>query len=321
MGVNLDAQAGQNSEYATAIHELADAFLHRVLQPWLYPDFFFKWTSYGRKFNANIRLVKELTKKILKEKKLDMLMRSKNGVNELFPNEGLGERKKRKAFLELLLEHHLKDPSFTEEDVRQEVDMFMFAGHDTTAMSLSWTLYCLGQNPEIQQRVQEELDDIFGDEIDRNIVREDLTRLKYLECVIKETLRLYPSAPFIARECEDSFTVLDHVVPAGSLCMILISELHQDPESFPEPEKFVPERFLPENSVGRHPYAYVPFSAGPRNCIGQKFAMIEEKIVLANILKKFRVTSLDPKDKVITKPNLTTKNAQPLRLRFEQRIL
>ncbi|GFQ78085.1 cytochrome P450 4c3 [Trichonephila clavata] len=134
-----------------------------------------------------------------------------------------------------------------------------------------------------------------------------------------ESLRLYPVVPFVARQCNEPFKVLDHTVPSGSLCLILICELHLDPESFPEPEKFIPERFLPENRVGRHPYAYVPFSAGPRNCIGQKFAMIEEKIVLSSILKKFRVTSLDPKDKVITTPNLTTKNVKPLRLRFEPR--
>ncbi|PRD26222.1 UNVERIFIED_CONTAM: Cyp4v2 [Trichonephila clavipes] len=91
---------------------------------------------------------------------------------------------------------------------------------------------------------------------------------------------------------------VDHEVPPGSLCLILTCELHQDPESFPEPEKFIPERFFPENSKGRHPYAYVPFSAGPRNCIGQKFAMMEERVVLANVLRKFRVTSLDPQDQV-----------------------
>ncbi|GFQ89197.1 cytochrome P450 4C1 [Trichonephila clavata] len=274
MGVNIDAQSGRNTEYVRAVNEIEEAFMYRVLRPWLYPDFIFKWTAYGRSYDANIRLVKELTRKVLKEKK--------------------GRH-------------------------RVEVDTFMFGGHETTAMSLSWTLYCLGHNPEIQQKVQEELDDIFGSVIDRNIVREDLTKMKYLECVIKESLRLYPVIPFIGRECNEPFRVLGHTVPAGSLCLILICELHLDPESFPEPEKFIPERFLPENRVGRHPYAYVPFSAGPRNCIGQKFAMIEEKIVLANILKKFRVTSLDPKDKVITTPNLTTKNVKPLRLRFEPR--
>ncbi|GFY49234.1 cytochrome P450 4C1 [Trichonephila inaurata madagascariensis] len=293
--------------------------MHRAVRPWLFPDFIFKWTAHGRSYNANIRLVKELTRKVIKEKKSDMVMRSKDGITEPLPNGNLNHRKKRKAFLELLLEHHLKDPSFTEEDIGIEVDTFMFAGHDTTAMALSWALYYLGQNPEIQQKVHEELQGIFEDDIDRNIVREDLTKMKYLECVIKESLRLCPSVPFIARECNEPFRILDYTVPSGTLCLILICELHLDPESFPEPEKFIPERFFPENRIGRHPYAYVPFSAGPRNCIGQKFAMFEEKIVLANILRKLRVTSLDPRDKVITTPNLTTKNVKPLRMRFEQR--
>ncbi|GFQ78084.1 cytochrome P450 4V2 [Trichonephila clavata] len=321
MGVNIDAQGGRNTEYVRAVHEIGESFMYRVLRPWLYPNFIFKWTAYGRRFYDNLRRVQSLTKRVIKHKRQDMEAREEYAVIEPFSNHSPSQRKKRKAFLELLLEHHLKDPSFTEEDVSEEVHTFMFEGHDTTAMALSWALYCLGQNPEIQQRVQEELDDIFDDDIDRDIEREDLTRMKYLECVIKETLRLYPSVPFIARECKNSFTVLNHKVPPHSLCLILTCELHQDPESFPEPEKFIPERFFPENSKGRHPYAYVPFSAGPRNCIGQKFAMMEEKIVLANILRKFRVTSLDPRDEVLVTPNLTTKNVKPLRLRFEPRSI
>ncbi|GFT66199.1 cytochrome P450 4C1 [Trichonephila clavipes] len=321
MGVNIDAQGGRNTEYVRAVHEMGEAFMYRAIRPWLYPNFIFKWTAYGRRFYDNLRRIQSLTKRVIKHKRQDMEERAEYTITEAFSNHSPSQRKKRKAFLELLLEHHLKDPSFTEEDVREEVHTFMFEGHDTTAMALSWALYCLGQYPDIQQRIQEELDDIFEDDIERDIAREDLTRMKYLECVIKETLRLYPSVPLIARECKNSFKVLDHEVPPGSLCLILTSELHQDPESFPEPEKFIPERFFPENSKGRHPYAYVPFSAGPRNCIGQKFAMMEEKVVLANVLRKFRVTSLDPQDQVLITPNLTTKNVKPLRLRFQTRSL
>ncbi|GFT72860.1 cytochrome P450 4V2 [Nephila pilipes] len=113
--------------------------------------------------------------------------------------------------------------------------------------------------------------------------------------------------------------MVGHEVPSGSLCLILISEIHHDPDYYPEPEKFVPERFFPENSEGRHPYAYIPFSAGPRNCIGQKYGMMELKVVLANILRKFHITSLDPKDKVLFTPSLTLKNVKPLRVRFELR--
>ncbi|GFT47331.1 cytochrome P450 4V2, partial [Nephila pilipes] len=114
-----------------------------------------------------------------------MEVHSKYKNVELFPNDSPSHSRKGKVFLELLLEHHLNDPSFTEEDVREEVDTFMFEGHDTTAMALSWALYSLGQNPEIQLRVQEELDEIFKDDISRNVTREDITRMKYLECVIK----------------------------------------------------------------------------------------------------------------------------------------
>ncbi|GIY47830.1 hypothetical protein CDAR_64851, partial [Caerostris darwini] len=94
-------------------------------------------------------------------------------------------RRKPKAFLELLLEQHLADPSFTEEDVKYEVETFMLGGHDTTAMGISWTLYCLGLYPEIQKLTFEEINDIFSDDPDRNVTREDLTRMKYMESVIK----------------------------------------------------------------------------------------------------------------------------------------
>ncbi|GFY61360.1 cytochrome P450 4C1, partial [Trichonephila inaurata madagascariensis] len=185
MGVNIDAQGGRNTEYVRAVHEMGEAFMYRALRPWLYPNFIFKWTAYGRRFYDNLRRIQSLTKRVIKHKRQDMEERAEYAITEAFSNHSPSLRKKRKAFLELLLEHHLKDPSFTEEDVREEVHTFMFEGHDTTAMALSWALYCLGQNPEIQQRVQEELDDIFEDDIDRDIVREDLTRMKYLECVIK----------------------------------------------------------------------------------------------------------------------------------------
>ncbi|GFS44882.1 cytochrome P450 4C1 [Nephila pilipes] len=194
MGVSVNAQDGQNIEYMKAVHEITDSFMYRVIRPWLYPDFIFKWTAYGKRFTANIRRAHAFSRKVIKNKKLEMEVRSKYSDVGLFPNENPSHSRKQKAFLELLLEYHFKDPSFTEEDIREEVDTFMFAGHDTTAMSLSWTLYCLGQNPKIQQKAQEELDQIFEDDNSRDITREDITRMIYLECAIKVCkLRLHPA--------------------------------------------------------------------------------------------------------------------------------
>ncbi|GBO35199.1 Cytochrome P450 4V2, partial [Araneus ventricosus] len=253
---------------------------------------------------------------VIKEKKIEMTsdvnLKSKS---ENDPEESSFE--KRKPFLELLLEYHLKDPSFTEKDVREEVDTFMFAGHDTSSVTVSWVLYCLGVYQEIQKKVHEELENIFETEENNKISRETLTRMKYLECVIKETMRLYPTVPIILRENNQPLKVLGHIIHPRTTCGIFIFGLHRDPESFPDPEIFDPDRFLPENSKNRHPYAFVPFSAGPRNCIGQKFAMMEMKTIISSILRRFRVTSLDSREKVILYPNLVTRSVRPVRLRFE----
>ncbi|CAL1297495.1 unnamed protein product [Larinioides sclopetarius] len=260
MGVCINAQGDDNDDYVKAVHEIGNAFMYRVLRPWLYPDIIFKCTAFGQRFRTNLQKVQGFTRKVIKDKKAAMIESGK--LSPIATNAPEGSpmlRKKRKAFLELLLEHHLKDPSFTEEDIREEVDTFMFEGHDTTAMALSWTLYLLGTHPEIQKVVHDELDDIFQNDVERDVTRDDLSHMKYLECVIKETLRLYPSVPIIGRECNESFQV------------------------------------------------------------GQKFAIMEEKTVLANILRRFRVISLDTRDKVLVQPNLTTKNVMPLRLRFEKR--
>ncbi|XP_054713200.1 cytochrome P450 4V2-like [Uloborus diversus] len=314
MGVNINSQSGGCGDYVQAIHEIGELILYRILRPWLWSDRTFYWFPAGRKFRSNLQKVHGFTRQVIKEKKeLSLKIRTEKRMCE---NNSPSAVKRRKAFLELLLEHHFVDQSFTEEDIREEVDTFMFEGHDTTASTICWTLYCLGLYPNAQVTVHKEIDDIFGSDTSRPITREDLTQMKYLECVIKEALRLYPAIPFISRELRKDIQVLGYKVPAGSACFIFPWMLHRDPVSFPDPERFDPDRFFPQNAVHRHPYAYVPFSAGPRNCIGQRFAIMEQKTVLANILRKFRVLSLDPRDKVNVIPDLIIRNVEPLRIRF-----
>ncbi|KAM9670485.1 cytochrome P450 4V2 isoform 2-T2 [Dama dama] len=163
-------------------------------------------------------------------------------------------------------------------------------GHDTTASAINWSLYLLGSYPEVQQKVDSELEEVFG-KSDRPVTLEDLKKLKYLECVIKESLRLFPPVPFFARNLTQDCEVVGYKIVQGSQVIILPYALHRDPKYFPDPEEFKPERFFAENSKGRHTYAYVPFSAGPRNCIGQKFAIMEEKTILSCILRHFWVES------------------------------
>nr|XP_054930711.1 cytochrome P450 4c3-like isoform X4 [Dermacentor andersoni] len=225
--------------------------------------------------------------------------------------------KTRKPFLDILLREHIKDPkNFTEEDVREEVDTFMFEGHDTTAMGMSWALYLIGLYSEHQELMHQELDSIFGDDQSRPITSEDLKQMKYMECCLKESQRLYPSVPFITRTCEQDVMIAGRKLPKGADIQVGIYSLHRDPEVFPKPEEFIPDRFLPENVKGRHPFAFVPFSAGPRNCIGQRFAMMEEKVVIANILRNYKLVSLHHRDKIRVMAELVLRPKSGLHVNF-----
>lgn len=223
-----------------------------------------------------------------------------NGCTELENEDDESDigKKKRKAFLDLLLDQNAKDDTpLTDDELRAQVDTFMFEGHDTTAVAITWTLFLLGNNPEQQEKVHEELEEVFGDS-DTPANLKELSQLKYLDRVLKETLRLFPSVPVISRDLMEDVKMGNYTLPKGCEVVMPIQLTHRDPNVWPDPTKFDPDRFLPENSKHRNPYAYVPFSAGPRNCIGQRFALLEEKIVLTAILRKWRVKSVKTFDEI-----------------------
>jgi len=236
--------------------------------------------------------------------------------NIVVSNEETG-RKRRMAFLDSLIAEHLKNVQFTEKDIREEVDTFMFEGHDTTSMAISWTLHLIGLNPEVQDKCDEELNLIFGGhDSERSIEMNDLRDMKYLEACIKEALRLFPSVPFIGRMSNKDISVNGYTIPKGVTCLVFLYELHRDHKYFPQPEVYRPERFLDSYHMSRHPFAYVPFSAGPRNCIGQKFALLEEKAVLATILRHFHITSLDYRDRIKVATEMVLRPKTPIKIKF-----
>ena len=200
---------------------------------------------------------------------------------------------KRIAFLDMLLKAKSEDASLTFDDIQEEVDTFMFEGHDTTTAGAAWICQFIGSHPEVQKKLHAEIDEVFGS-TNRQLTNEDLGNLKYLECVIKESLRLCPPVPFFMRYVNEDQTVAGKTIPKGATVTVFAYMIHRDEKYFPDPERFDPDRFLPENSANRHPFAYVPFSAGKRNCIGQRFAMMEEKVLIANILRKFEIKALRP---------------------------
>jgi len=191
-------------------------------------------------------------------------------------------------FLDMLLDCQYGDASKTIsiQDVRDEVTTFMFAGHDTTSHALGFTLAHLARYPQIQNRVVEEIRATLGEKTIPDFKDLDAFPLTY--AVLKESLRLYPPIPIVSRKLDQDVEIEGYTLKKGINVTVRPWVVHHNPAVWSFPDEFRPERFLgdkPENAD--EPFAFIPFSAGPRNCIGQKFALYEMKTILSMILPRF----------------------------------
>ncbi|XP_046749123.1 cytochrome P450 4C1-like [Diprion similis] len=287
MGVNINVKKDENLAYSTAIERISSHAIERLFRPWLHNDWLYYQTQRGKEFQHLVETAHKFTNKVISEKKMAQKIPRQNNPDENYKFE----KPKRQAFLDHLLDACEREKMpLTDDELRQEVDTFLFAGHDTSAATMGWALFCIGNNPEVQEKIHEEHFRIFGDSKEPATLQQ-INELRYLERVIKETLRLFPAVPSVSRKITEDTEIAGYKVLKGSLASILIHYVHRHPNHWPNPDKFDPDRFLPENSQGRHPYAYIPFSAGPRNCIGQKFSLLEQKIVLTAILREWKVKS------------------------------
>ncbi|KAJ9577305.1 hypothetical protein L9F63_006144, partial [Diploptera punctata] len=295
MGTPIYAQEDRGAQYVKAVYDMSEIAIKRMLIPWMRFQPVFKLSKLGRRHEQCLDILHGFTKRVIKERKAQTPEHS-NASRTISSDEDIG-RKKRKAFLDLLLDASMQGAKLTDEELREEVDTFMFEGHDTTSAGMCWALFLMGLHPDVQEKAYAEQESIFqGSE--RSATAKDLNEMKYLERVIKETLRLYPSVPMIARKLNTDTQIGGYDLPAGCSIAMHIYYVHRNPDQFPNPEKFDPDNFLPERVVHRHPYAYIPFSAGPRNCIGQKFALLEEKTVLSYILRNYKIKSLNKREDI-----------------------
>uniref|UniRef100_UPI003AAE9A0B cytochrome P450 4V8 n=1 Tax=Centroberyx gerrardi TaxID=166262 RepID=UPI003AAE9A0B len=312
MGKKIYAQSNYDSEYVQSVYKMSEIIIRRQRMPWFWPDFIYNYFGEGWEHNKRLKILHSFTSNVIYERAEYISYIESDSESD----QGI---RKRRAFLDMLLKTTDEDGNkLSHQDIQEEVDTFMFRGHDTTAAAMNWAVHLLGSHPEVQRKVQHELQEVFGAS-DRPINTEDLKKLKYLECVVKESLRLFPSVPFFARSiCEDCH-INGFKVPKGANAIIMPYALHRDPRYFPEPEEFRPERFLPENSEGRHPYAYIPFSAGLRNCIGQRFAIMEEKVVLASILRNFNIEACQKREELRPLGELILRPEKGIWIKLERR--
>ncbi|XP_023316140.1 cytochrome P450 4C1-like [Trichogramma pretiosum] len=322
MGVSLDTIDNKELDrYKQAIHEIGIVTVYRTPRPyvtnWMMP-FIYKIGSLQR--NA-LKTLHNFTAKIIQERKdyhKSTNNKYLNGLSEESEDDKLADdsigRKKRMAMLDLLLAAQ-RNGLIDDQGIEEEVDTFTFEGHDTTGMAMSYTLFLLAHNQEAQERARLEVTELL-EKKQGKIDMANLQELCYLERCIKESLRLYPPVSTILRHTTEDIQLKNILVPANTDIIVHFYDTHREPEYWPDPEKFDPDRFLPENSRNRHPFAYVPFSAGPRNCIGQKFAMMELKSLIARILYDFILEPIDRLEDMQLQADIVIRPNDPIRARF-----
>ncbi|KAG7306479.1 hypothetical protein JYU34_009115 [Plutella xylostella] len=358
-----------SQKYFDAINHLGSIVAFRLSRILLHTWATFSLTSSHRLQKKLVKDLHEFTDKIIMERKVYRQSETHKALAEASAKRkdedddvSVGYGRKGLAMLDLLLDS-ADEGKIDAIGIREEVDTFMFEGHDTTARALCFLLMSIANEPTVQDAISSELQDIFQGS-DRPPTVEDLHEMKYLECCIREGLRLYPSVPYIARllkedtvlrllplgrrcslrgglhemkylECcireglrvypsvpyiarllKEDTVLSGYVVPAGTIVNIHVFDVHRRAELFPEPEAFRPERWL---APPPHKYAYVPFSAGPRNCIGQKFAMLELKTVLSGVLRRYCLEPVTRPQDLVFHADITLKTTNPIYVRFRNR--
>ncbi|RVE48932.1 hypothetical protein evm_006394 [Chilo suppressalis] len=355
MGITKETQDNAGFDYATAVMKMCDILHQRHYKFWLRLDSMFKLSSLYKQQVKLLGIIHGLTNKVIREKKkiylenkargiipptLEELTRTRNYDGDINDTKSLADtvfqgykddldfidendvgEKKRLAFLDLMLESaQNKTSNITDREIKEQVDTIMFEGHDTTAAGSSFVISLLGVHQDIQDKVYDELYEIFGDS-DRPVTFADTLNMKYLERVILESLRLYPPVPIIARKLKHNVKIVtnNYVLPAGTTVVIGTFKVHRNSLYYKDPEKFNPDNFLPENTQNRHYYSFIPFSAGPRSCVGRKYAMLKLKILLATILRNYKTISVVPENEFILQADIILKRSDGFRIKIEPR--
>ncbi|XP_050308966.1 cytochrome P450 4c21-like [Anthonomus grandis grandis] len=302
-GLDGDDINPEIERFGDLVDVVQDEFVKLLANP-LIPAFIWMRIPPGKKLRYCMREMKRSLRLILLDLKKERAQTSHYIEN---PSE--------MPLIDLLISDNYEKER--ESDVFEEFTLFSGAATDTTGHTLAFVFTLLGMFPEIQQTLYEEIVSVVGD---RTIELANMQSLKYTEAVISETLRVLPTVPLFGRYCSEDVDIGTKVVPKGANVFISAYHIHRNPKYWKDPLRFDPTRFLPENIGKIPPGAYVPFSAGPRNCIGQLMAMYLIKITIANVIRYYEIKSNHKSiDEFVLESCISMKTQHPLDCKFVPR--
>jgi cytochrome P450 len=290
---SLDLQ-GDASAVGEALVDALDVVTQRAFT--LFPAPLWVPTSANRRFVRARRALDDVVLRIIAERR-----RTQHDAGDLM------------AML-LAARDAVTNEGMTDRQLRDEVMTFVLAGHETTAVALSWIWYLLGRHPEIEQRLRDEVAAAVGSRVP---TADDLPALRYVRMVVDEAMRLYPPVWAFGRQAVSEDEVGGYRIAAGTPVNLAVWCTHRHPEFWPDPDRFDPERFAPQRAAARHRFAYLPFSGGPRQCIGNEFAQMEAVLLVTMMTQRYRIALADPERTIEpdVKVTIRPRGGVPVRIR------
>ncbi|EDW31622.1 GL11222 [Drosophila persimilis] len=281
MGVSINAMENRTSDIAQAFRDICENVSVRSFSVWKRNQMLYRLAPDYPAYCKTLKTLRDFTHDVIEKR----VKAHKDGTASTSQGDEFSGKKM--AFLDTLLSATVDGRPLTSQELYEEVSTFIFAGHDTTTSGISFAMYLLSRHQDEQRKLFDEQREVMGDsEMGRDATYQEIAQMKYLDLFIKEAQRVYPSVPFIGRYTEKDHLIDGDLVPKGTTLNLALIMLGYDDRVFKDPHKFRPERFELEKPG---PFEYVPFSAGPRNCIGQKFAILQIKTVVSKIVRNFEV--------------------------------
>ncbi|XP_049534888.1 cytochrome P450 4C1-like [Anopheles darlingi] len=311
LGTDMNLQNEEGDEYIAAIEKCSELLNHRLYKVWLHPEPIYRLTDAFKVQQQCYDTAYKMSRKVLALRNNELRevtqgSRVRPSKDEQFQPDDDQSRKPQIYIDQLFRIAGETKNVFDEQAIKDEIDTIILGGQETSALTLSHVVLMLAIHQEVQQKVYEEMLSVIPG--NQDVLNEHLPQLVYMEMVLKETMRLFPVGPMIGRQCTEDTQISRTVIPKGVTVVLGIFNIQRNPEHWgPRADQFDPENFSPERMADRHPYCFLPFSAGPRNCIGYRYGLMSMKVMLCQMLRAYRFSTDLTMDQLTLKLSITLK--------------